>query len=72
MVEQEDDKKSMHNRISRILSRNRSDLRDFGAWNQTQAEDAEVIEYLLARAEADLWDAQARVDELKSRLAKSR
>ena len=71
MVEHEDNKKSMHNRISSILSRNRSDQRDFGGWNQTQAEDAEEIEYLLARAEADLREAQARVDELKRKLAKS-
>jgi hypothetical protein len=71
MVGQEDNKKSMHNRISSILSRNRSEQRDFGAWNQAQAEDAEEIEYLLARAEADLRKAQARVDELKLKLTKS-
>jgi hypothetical protein len=71
MVGTEDNKKSMHNRISSILSGNRSEQRDFGAWNQAQAEDAEEIEYLLARAEADLRAAQARVDELKRKLAKS-
>ncbi len=72
MTADEGNEESMHSRISSILSRNRSDRRDFGAWNQTQAEDAEEIEYLLARAEADLREAQARVDELKSRLAKLR
>jgi len=71
MAGQEDDEKSMHNRISSILSRNRSEQRNFGTWNQAQAEDAEEIEYLLARAEADLRAAQARVDELKQKLAKS-
>ena len=71
MVGQEDNEKSMHNRISSILSRNRSEQRDFGVWNHAQAEDAEEIEYLLARAEADLREAQARVDELKLRLTKS-
>ena len=69
MVGHKDNEKSMHNRISSILSRNRSDQRDFGVSNQ--AEDAEEIEYLLARAEADLRAAQARVDELKLKLAKS-
>ena len=71
MTGDEDTEKSMHNRISSILSGNRSEQRDFGAWNQAQAEDAEEIEYLLARAEADLREAQARVDELKRKLAKS-
>ena len=70
MTGDEDTEESMHSRISRILSRNRSDRRDFGA-SQTQAEDAEEIEYLLARAEADLREAQARVDELKLKLKKS-
>jgi len=71
MIGDEDNKKSMQNRISSILSRNRSDKRDFGVWNQAHAEDAEEIEYLLARAEAELREAQARVDELKQKLAKS-
>jgi len=69
MVEHKDNEISMHNRISSILSRNRSDRMDFGV--SSQAEDAEEIEYLLARAEADLRAAQARVDELKLKLAKS-
>ena len=72
MIGDEDNKKSMQNRISSILSRNRPDKRDFGVWNQAQAEDAEEIEYLLARAEAELREAQARVDELKQKLAKSK
>jgi division protein CdvB (Snf7/Vps24/ESCRT-III family) len=66
-----DKEKSMHNRISSILSGERSVQRNFGTWNQTEAEDAEEIEYLLARAEVDLRAAQARVDELKKRLGKS-
>lgn len=69
MVGNRDNKKSMQHRISGILTRDRSDQRDFGAW--VQAEDAEEIEYLLARAKADLREAQARVDELKGKLAKS-
>jgi len=69
MVEHKDNEKTMHNRISSILSRNRSDRREFSALNQ--ADDAEEIEYLLARAEDDLREAQARVDELKRKLAKS-
>jgi hypothetical protein len=69
MVKHEDIEKSMQNRISGILTRDRSGQRDFGAWHQ--AEDAEETEYLLARAEADLRVAQARVDELKRKLAKS-
>jgi hypothetical protein len=71
MPGQDDDKKSMHNRISNILSPSRSEQRNFGTWNQTQAEDAEEIEYLLARAEVELRAAQARVDELKRKLANS-
>ena len=59
----------MQHQISGILARDSSDRRDFGAW--AQAEDADEIEYLLARAEADLREAQARVDELKVKLAKS-
>lgn len=66
MIGDEYNEKSMQNRISSILSRDRSVKSDFGAWNQ--AEDAEEIEYLLARAEADLRDAQTRVDELKRKL----
>ncbi len=69
MIGDEYNEKSMQNRISSILSRDRSVKRDFGAWNQ--AEDAEEIEYLLARAEADLRDAQTRVDELKRKLTKT-
>ena len=71
MAVHEDQEKSMHNRISSILSGERSVKRNFGTWNQAQAEDAEEIEYLLARAEIDLRSAQARVDELKKRLGKS-
>jgi len=70
MVEYKDNEKSMHNRINSILSRKDSDQRDFGVWNQ--AEDAEEIEYLLVRAEADLRAAQLRVDELKRKLPKSK
>lgn len=70
MVEYKDNEKSMHNRISSILSRKDADQRDFVVWNQ--AEDAEEIEYLLARAEADLRAAQLRVDELKRKLPKSK
>jgi hypothetical protein len=69
MVGHKDNETSMHNRISSILSRNRSDQKVFGV--SSQAEDAEEIEYLLARAEVDLRAAQARVDELKLKLAKS-
>jgi hypothetical protein len=71
MAGHEDNEKSIQNRISSILARDCSDQRDFGAWNHAQAEDAEEIEYLLARAEADLREAQARVDELKRKLANS-
>ena len=67
MERHEDSNKSMQNRISSILCRDRPEQREFGAWHQ--AEDAEEIEYLLARAEADLREAQARVNELKLKLA---
>ena len=70
MVSYVDNEKSMQHRISGILTCDRSDRRDFGA--RAQAGDAEEIEYLLARAEANLRGAQARVDELKQKLAKSR
>ena len=69
MVSHEDNEKSMQHRISGILTCDRSDRRDFGA--PLQAEDTDEIEYLLARAEADLREAQTRVDELKRKLAKS-
>ena len=69
MVSHEENEKSIQHRISGILTCDRSDRRDFGAPLQT--EDAEEIEYLLARAEADLREAQARVGELKRKLSTS-
>jgi hypothetical protein len=69
MIGNEYNEKSMQNRISSILSHDRPVKRDFGAWNQ--AEEVEEIEYLLARAEANLRDAQTRVDELKRKLTKA-
>lgn len=67
MVSHEDKEKSMQHRISNILTRDRSGRRDFAA--VIQAESAEETEYLLARAESDLREAQARVYELKRKLA---
>ena len=68
MIEYIDNNKSIHSRISSILTRDGSDKREFGSC--AQADDAEEVEYLLARAEADLRKAQARVDELKRKLSK--
>ena len=70
MVTSEDNVKSMEHRISSILGRNRAEQRDFAPCDQ--AEDAEELEYLLARAEVSLRDAQARVEELQEKLARSR
>jgi hypothetical protein len=69
MVRHEDNVKSMEHRISNILGGDRAGQRDFAPC--AQAEDAEELEYLLARAEVSLRDAQARVEELQGKLAKS-
>ena len=70
MIRCEDNEQSMQQRISSILAHDSLVQRDLGVCNQV--EDTEEIEYLLARAEANLREAQAHVDKLRRKFAMPR
>ena len=69
MVHNEEANASLRQRVNEFLrSRNATNNRFCVASIDTQETDADLTEYLLKRAERELSEIQARVDELKRQL----
>lgn len=72
MVESKEENASLRQRVNDFLrSRNATTNRFCVASINTQATDADLTEYHLKRAERELSEIQARVDELRRKLERA-